>query len=121
MLFEHSILLVGIPLILFLAGAMTKKSALLIIGGIGLLVMGIVVLASPIFTQQLQNITIDYDYDNVTTADNLTNFEWQLNQSVRSYNYENQEFPANDNLMFGVIISLLGLAGLAYGAITIRD
>lgn len=120
MFVEHAIWLIGIPFILFLVGAITKKSLPLIVGGIGLLVFGIVVLASPMYVQQLDNITTHYTYDNVTEAGNLSAYEWQMNQTVEQYNYNNQEFPANDNLMFGVILSFLGLAGLGYGVLVIR-
>ena len=120
MLFEHAILLLFVPFVLFLAGTIYKKSSLLSIGGIGLLVIGIMVLASPIYTQNIGNITTSLKYDNVTEAGNSSEYIWQLNETVEQYNYNGQEFPANDNLMFGIILSFVGLIGLGYGAISFR-
>ncbi len=121
MLYEHTLLLVGLPFILFLVGSISRKSIPLITGGIGLVVVGVLILASPVAILQMDNSTIIYTYDNVTQADNLTLHEWQLNQTIEAYSYTENALPANDNLIFGTLISLVGIAGLAVGAVTLRD
>ena len=48
MLFEEALLLVGIPLVLILIGYFVHRGELAVIGGIGLLVVGVMMLASPL-------------------------------------------------------------------------
>lgn len=121
MLFEHSLLLVGMPLILFLVGTISKKSIPLVMGSIGLVVIGIMILASPIAIQQLDNVTKGYTYDNVTQASNTSAYEWQLNETTENYFYTQTELPENDNLIYGALLSLIGIAGIAIGALTLRE
>ena len=121
MLYEHTLLLVGLPFILFLAGSISKKSIPLITGGIGLLVVGVLILASPVAILQMDNSTLDYTYANVTQANNLSVYEWQLNQTTELYSYSENALPANDNMMFGFLISFVGLSGLVVGALTLRE
>jgi len=121
MLFDHALWLIGIPFILFLAGSIAKKSIPLIVGGIGLIVVGVFIFASPIVTLQLDNTTTDYTYDNVTQVNNASLYEYQLNQSIENYSYQRNELPANDNLFFAVLLSFIGIAGLGVGALTLRD
>lgn len=57
MLFEEVLLVVGIPLILVVAGFLAWRAELIVIGGIGLLVAGVLILASPVVVHYGLNST----------------------------------------------------------------
>lgn len=62
MLFEHALLLIGIPLILIVLGVIKNYSAMVISGGIALLVVGVLVLASPLIANYDVNYTAENSY-----------------------------------------------------------
>lgn len=144
MLFEHALLLIGIPLILIVAGIIKNYGALVIAGGVALLVVGVLVLASPVYTQELGNRTIFtapclnqtieyYEYENFTqpeagkfgaevvnkttlyTYDNCT-----YPPSNQSHYYDEGPLPANDNLLLGVMLAFVGLLCLVAGFLTTK-
>lgn len=62
MLFEETLLLVGIPLILILVGYLAHRAELTVIGGVGLLVVGVMILASPLVVHYNTNYTSEQSY-----------------------------------------------------------
>ena len=88
MLFEEALLLVGIPLLLAVAGIITWRAELAVIGGIGLLVAGVMMLASPLVVQYgvlgATELTHTWDCSNrtgcfgVPEAGSCTGFDAQL-------------------------------------------
>ena len=57
MLFEHALLLIGIPLILIILGVVKNYGSMVVAGGIALLVIGVLVLASPVVANYDINLT----------------------------------------------------------------
>lgn len=62
MLFEELLIVVGIPLILVLVGFIAHRAELTFIGGIGLLVAGVLVLASPLVVEYNLNSTSEMSH-----------------------------------------------------------
>lgn len=116
MLSTQALWLIGVPLVLFLIGTVSKKQLLLVVGSIGLVVAGALVLVSPLATQNLANTTTAYTYQNVTDA-GAGNWTWQLNATTDNYGYTQTPFSDNDNLFLGTMIAFLGIAGIGYGAV----
>jgi len=59
MLIEHTLLLIGIPLFLIAIGFIKQNGFMAVAGGIGLVVLGVFVLASPVVTNYEVNFTED--------------------------------------------------------------
>jgi len=57
MLFEELLVVVGIPLLLILVGFIASRAELVVIGGIGLLVAGVLIFASPLVVEYNTNFT----------------------------------------------------------------
>lgn len=180
MLFEHALLLIGIPLILIILGVTKKYGAMLIAGGTTLAVVGVLVLASPVTIQTLDNTTdasyywmcdqpiascvgdgwnancsgfnqteceaiggcawggaacsgsATWDCEYIgwfggqTTCNKAKTCRW-ANFTISdcdsinvTYNYSLTEPPANDNLIFGILLTFVGLISLIAGAIDIK-
>ena len=62
MLFEHALLLIGIPLLLIALGVIKNYSAMVIAGGVALLVVGVLVLASPVVAYHDVSYTAEQSY-----------------------------------------------------------
>ena len=111
----HALWVLGVPLLLFIVGTIYHRALPLIIGSIGLIVFGVMLFISPIVVTQLANVTTNYSYANVSTASG-SGYEWQLNSTIETNGYSQIPMSDNDNLMFGVLVSFLGIAGLGYSA-----
>lgn len=121
MLFEHALLLIGIPLILIALGIIKNYSAMVIAGGIGLLVVGILVLASPITIPQTVNQTIEtIQYQNFTQPE-AGKWEALPINITTNYTYSGEELPANDNLILGTILTFTGLLCIGAGILGPRE
>jgi len=136
MLFEEALILVGIPLVLVLIGFIARRAELTVIGGIGLLVAGVIILASPLVVHQEVNYTSEQSYVwegycNVTdlfyneTSAEYETFNQIVNCTRDNYNvtywYDGTELEPNNNMIIGLLIALFGLLGLMVGALTFRD
>ena len=70
MLFEEALLLVGIPLVLILIGYFVHRGELAVIGGVGLLVVGVMILISPLVVHY--NVNATYELSHVWNCTNYT-------------------------------------------------
>jgi len=86
MLFELALLLIAIPLLLVLIGYFTSSPFPLLIGGIGALVVGVFILASPIYFEQLGNTTEVSHVWNCSNYTDETCFGTPLKNSCWTYN-----------------------------------
>jgi len=96
MLFEELLIVVGIPLILVLVGFIAHRAELTVIGGIGLLVAGILVLASPLVVEYNLNSTSEMSH--VWNCSNYTDNSclgtpWK--DSCRAYNETQCRYISN--------------------------
>ena len=96
MLFEETLLLVGIPLILILVGYLAHRAELTVIGGVGLIVVGVMILASPLVVHYNVNYTAEQSYVwngycNVTDL-----FLTEYNAYVVNYSMENGVLTAGN-------------------------
>ena len=62
MLFEELLVVVGIPLLLILVGFIASRAELVVIGGIGLLVAGVLIFASPLVVEYNVNYTTEVSH-----------------------------------------------------------
>jgi hypothetical protein len=62
MLFEELLIVVGIPFLLVLVGFIASRAELVVIGGIGLLVAGVLIFASPLVVEYNVNHTAELSH-----------------------------------------------------------
>ena len=62
MLFEELLVVVGLPLLLIIVGFIASRAELVVIGGIGLLVAGVLIFASPLVVEYNVNYTAELSH-----------------------------------------------------------
>lgn len=90
-----------LPLILLILGILEDRALFTLIGSIGLIVLGVLYLASPpsVYYISAQHITKGV-VNNTTAYENIT------------YTYATRPLSDNSNLFISVLFSFFGLAGL---------
>lgn len=111
---ELAVLLVTVPLLFLLVGSAQRKSILAVAGSIGLIIVGTLILASPIVMVYGVNSTSTSGMSWNCTAANGT--DTTCSNQTMNYTYLSETMPENDNLVLGMLLAFVGLAGLAYSA-----
>lgn len=112
MLLEELLILGGIPFLLLSLGYLSRRAELLLLGGIGLIVVGTLLLASPLSITQNVNSTneIGHEWDCSNITGNYTCSSYET-----TYTYTTTQLNDNSNLFLGVLLTFTGVICLLIG------
>ena len=95
-----SAFLAMLPIILLILGILEDRALFVLIGSIGMVVIGILYLASPPSVYYISSQHVEKGVTNDTSYENIT------------YSYDTRPLDDNSNLFISVLMSFFGLAGL---------